>query len=435
MSGGPTAGLDGRVVGVNSFTPVGEQQAFNFIATASQLNALLGRNNVTAELGPVDRTYREGLIQYFEGEYSDAIATFDEVLALAPDFRQAEEFRAKAIRARAQFGDAGPPGWIWFATAGGVLLVVVAVLVVLVIRRRRAPQTPAFSGSGPHGGVPSQRDGGGPVQGYGEGPWQGYGGGPWQGYGASPSEQETPAQPGPVTPGYGIPTQGSPGSAGMSVPAPGASGPPLGRGCSRCGAEPPLGARFLRELRQPRWLTGTPRQPGKTSLGHSTPRCRGDSRGTRLLPCRPVAGTHGNSESGSERLVGTQSRPIASDRSSATGTSKARACSHAAVRISCRRCRSSTPKTRLSTSTPSESSTSRVVSWVARSTRTTIVYPPSVSIRAPLALNSPSSSGEQSSSRSVPAPYWVLPRGSAKELRKDAVYDCRRSDRGSLRPR
>lgn len=103
MSGGPTVGLDGRVVGVNSFSPAREQQAFNFIATASQLDALLGRNNVTAELGPVDWTYREGLTQYFEGEYSDAIASFDDVLALSPDFRQAEEFRTNATRARAQF--------------------------------------------------------------------------------------------------------------------------------------------------------------------------------------------------------------------------------------------------------------------------------------------------------------------------------------------
>ena len=101
MSGGPTVGFDGRVVWVNSFSAADERQAFNFITTASQLDALLGRNNVTAELGPVDWTYREGLTQYFEGEYSDAIASFDEVLALSPDFRQAEEFRTNATRAGA----------------------------------------------------------------------------------------------------------------------------------------------------------------------------------------------------------------------------------------------------------------------------------------------------------------------------------------------
>jgi len=224
MSGGPTVGFDGRVVWVNSFSAADERQAFNFITTASQLDALLGRNNVTAELGPVDWTYREGLTQYFEGEYSDAIASFDEVLALSPDFRQAEEFRTNATRARAQFGDAGPPGWIWFAAAGGVLLVVAVLVIVLVTRRRRrAPQAPAFSG-GP------------------------YGGGPGQGYGASPSWQGTPAQSGTVTPGYGIPMQEW---TGTSVPAPAGSPPTLGRGCPRCGTEPASGARFCANCGSP----------------------------------------------------------------------------------------------------------------------------------------------------------------------------------------
>ena len=105
MSGGPTVGLDGRTLGINSRLPAGETQAFNFIAPATGLVELLNRNGIKAELGPLDVQYRSGLDDYYAGHYTSAISTFDKILALSPTYQQAAEFKANATKARAQFGD------------------------------------------------------------------------------------------------------------------------------------------------------------------------------------------------------------------------------------------------------------------------------------------------------------------------------------------
>ena len=54
MSGGPTIELNGKVIGVNSFAPVGESQPFNFIAPADSLAAIMASKGVKAMLGPAD---------------------------------------------------------------------------------------------------------------------------------------------------------------------------------------------------------------------------------------------------------------------------------------------------------------------------------------------------------------------------------------------
>lgn len=137
MSGGPTVGMDGEVIGINSFKPGAEEQAFNYIAPASTLNEMLGRNNVTAQLGSSDETYREGLTDYFSGSYSDAIEKFDQVLGVSPDHAQAEEYKTLATQARARYGEPGL-GVLPFLVGGAVLLVAVcAVGALLLVRRGR----------------------------------------------------------------------------------------------------------------------------------------------------------------------------------------------------------------------------------------------------------------------------------------------------------
>ena len=46
MSGGPTVNANGEVIGVNSFTISGEEQAFNFITDTRDLNRFLQQNGV-----------------------------------------------------------------------------------------------------------------------------------------------------------------------------------------------------------------------------------------------------------------------------------------------------------------------------------------------------------------------------------------------------
>lgn len=147
MSGGPTVGTDGRVFGVNSFIGLDDTGAkaegLNFLQTTTTLNKLLMENNVKAELGPLDRTYREGLTLFYDGEYTDAIARFDQVISKAPNNRAAQDFKADAMRLRTQFGDAGIPQF-WYYTGGGILLLVLVVGAVLLLRSRRATPAPAF---------------------------------------------------------------------------------------------------------------------------------------------------------------------------------------------------------------------------------------------------------------------------------------------------
>ncbi len=141
MSGGPTVGLDGKVVGINSRGPAGESQPFNFIAPASGLAELLNRNGVKAQLGPLDVQFRSGLDDYYAGHYTSAIATFDKILAVAPSYQQAAVLKTNAAKARDQFGDVSTSsGWttILYVVLGvGAVVLAAAVLAIVLIRRRR----------------------------------------------------------------------------------------------------------------------------------------------------------------------------------------------------------------------------------------------------------------------------------------------------------
>jgi serine protease Do len=105
MSGGPTVDLGGKVIGVNSFGPTGESQAFNFVAPADSLATMLARNGVKATLGPADLSYRRGLDRYYGGHYTDAVKDFDQTLALSPDYPGVLDLKTSAVNLRQQHGD------------------------------------------------------------------------------------------------------------------------------------------------------------------------------------------------------------------------------------------------------------------------------------------------------------------------------------------
>ncbi|MCX5042115.1 trypsin-like peptidase domain-containing protein [Aldersonia sp. NBC_00410] len=145
MSGGPTVDTAGKVLGVNSFTIAGESQPFNFIAPSSGLTELLDRNGVDSVLGPVDTTFRDGLDALYAGRYTDAIADFDKVLALAPEHAKAPELKTDATQLRDKYGDWGVPksdDHLWYLIGGGALAAMVAMgLALLLVRKRRRPAT------------------------------------------------------------------------------------------------------------------------------------------------------------------------------------------------------------------------------------------------------------------------------------------------------
>ncbi|MEY8018108.1 trypsin-like peptidase domain-containing protein [Mycobacterium servetii] len=140
MSGGPTVALDGKVIGVNSFSPVGEPQPFNFVAPAGNLTALLAGKGVKATLGPADVFYRKGLGEYFSGHYTGAIDDFDKALAMSPDYPGLVELKTSAVNLRQRYGDVSVLSGttlMWYVI-GEVALVLAAGggLTLLVVRRR-----------------------------------------------------------------------------------------------------------------------------------------------------------------------------------------------------------------------------------------------------------------------------------------------------------
>ncbi|GJF06515.1 serine protease [Pseudonocardia sp. D17] len=186
MSGGPTIALDGRVVGVNSFKPAAESQAFNFIAPSQGLSELLSRNGVRNELGADDKAFRTALDAYYAGHYTDAIAGFDKLLQVHPQYAQATQFKTLAAKARDRFGDTpvAPPApegmspvLMWSLIGGGAVVVIGGVLAVVLVSRKRR-----------NGGSATPVGAGGPV------PPAGYGAQQF----AQPFAQQSPAQQSPA---------------------------------------------------------------------------------------------------------------------------------------------------------------------------------------------------------------------------------------------
>lgn len=142
MSGGPTVGLGGGVIGINSFGISGETQAFNFVTPSQELKDVMTDKGVPNRIGSLNSTYREGLNAYFDGDRSEAIAKFDEVLAVVPNHELAQQFKTKALQLPKE--SSGFPIWLLILIVVGALVLLGAVLAVLLRRRRQA--VPAAAG-------------------------------------------------------------------------------------------------------------------------------------------------------------------------------------------------------------------------------------------------------------------------------------------------
>ncbi len=137
MSGGPTVGLDGDVIGVNSFKIEGETQPFNFVQPSQNLRELMRGEGVDNTLGEVTDLYRAGLAAYFDGNREEAIADFERVLDLVPSHQFAQEYLRKAQDLPESSGlFSSPLLWIGLLV---LALVAVAVVIAIVVSRRRKP--------------------------------------------------------------------------------------------------------------------------------------------------------------------------------------------------------------------------------------------------------------------------------------------------------
>ena len=83
MSGGPTIELNGKVIGVNSFGPAGEPQAFNFIAPADGL-AAYWQARLSSRCSDPPTVLPQRARRLLLGHYSDAIKDFDQAWRCHP---------------------------------------------------------------------------------------------------------------------------------------------------------------------------------------------------------------------------------------------------------------------------------------------------------------------------------------------------------------
>jgi S1-C subfamily serine protease len=165
MSGGPVVNMDGTVVGTVSWAPVGSNTSSDFMTTVGSIQSILAGNGVNNALGNAEQAYRDGLSYYFESRYHDAVAKFDEALALQPSWKMVTKFRQQAVAnypndvAPPQAnggGDEGADGggvpvWLYVAIGGGLVLLAGGVAGALLLRRRpkarpasAAPSMPPF---------------------------------------------------------------------------------------------------------------------------------------------------------------------------------------------------------------------------------------------------------------------------------------------------
>lgn len=135
MSGGPTVGLNGDVIGVNSFKISGETQPFNFVQPSQTLQELLRGEGIDNTLGTVTEKYRAGLEAYFRGDRDAAIKDFEEVLQVVPSHQFAQEYLSEAQALPAS--SSSPLIWIALGI-GSVIVLVLLGFAVWAAKRKRA---------------------------------------------------------------------------------------------------------------------------------------------------------------------------------------------------------------------------------------------------------------------------------------------------------
>jgi S1-C subfamily serine protease len=88
-SGGPAIDQHGSVIGLATFGNQGEVQGFNFLVASATLKDLIKDAQLDLKPSPTSEAWRAGLTHYWNDEYTEAIARFEEVDTAFPAHSEA----------------------------------------------------------------------------------------------------------------------------------------------------------------------------------------------------------------------------------------------------------------------------------------------------------------------------------------------------------
>jgi hypothetical protein len=140
------------VIGIINADLAGEDRTNKLLADPSGVLGLLSKAGASNDLTATDEAYRKGLDEYFRGRYSDAMRTFDEVIAAQPTNLSAQSYRRQASERLAIEGDAdsGTSFWPLLVAGFAILLVIVLIIIVLALVRRLRTSEQALVRYGPY---------------------------------------------------------------------------------------------------------------------------------------------------------------------------------------------------------------------------------------------------------------------------------------------
>jgi serine protease Do len=147
-SGGPVLNDKGEVVGMLTFRgdTVNNQEVsgFSFVVPSSTMLEFVKQAGASNEESAVDKRYREGLELFWKGQYTPAIAKFEEVRRLFPQHSETERLIRDSQQAISD-GKEASSGLGMIVIGGGLvlLLLVGGGLVAILAMRKKKPATGA----------------------------------------------------------------------------------------------------------------------------------------------------------------------------------------------------------------------------------------------------------------------------------------------------
>jgi S1-C subfamily serine protease len=196
-SGGPAIDQHGSVIGLATFGNQGEVQGFNFLVASATLMELVKAAQLDLKPSPTSEAWRAGLTHYWNDEYTEAIARFDDVDTAFPAHSEARNLIRLSHQAQKDGKEKQTGVGAGVAAAliiGGFAAIGAALLIARRSRRPAAPPgAPGYAAPGMPGGPAAPPP-----------------------YAGSPS----PATPRPQLPMYGrIPSASTPQSPVPAAPA------------------------------------------------------------------------------------------------------------------------------------------------------------------------------------------------------------------------